>query len=63
MLLRNTYLRVVIITEKIPLRAKQEAKNAFLLLLREEITYNLSKQILDIYIVAFLLNRRISFKA
>jgi hypothetical protein len=54
---------VVIVTEKIPLRAKQEAENAFLLLLREETTRDLFKQILDIHVIALFPNRKISLKA
>ena len=60
---RNTYPRVVIVTEKIPLGAEQEAENAFLLLLREETTRDLSEQISDIHIITLLPDRRISPEA
>jgi hypothetical protein len=48
------YPRVIIVTEKIPLRGEREkeARKAFLLLLRKEITHDLSKQISDFYVIA-----------
>jgi len=62
---RNTRPRVVIVTEKIPPGAEREkeAKKAFLWLLREETTRDLSEQISDIHVVALLPDRRISPKA
>ena len=53
---KSTYLKVVIITKKIPLGAESEAKEAFLWLLGEETTKDLSKLILAINIVALFLN-------
>ena len=50
------YLRVVIITKKIPLGVESEAKEAFLWLLGEEIIKNLSKLISAINIVALFPN-------
>jgi hypothetical protein len=62
---RSTYPRVIIVTEKIPLGAEREkeAKKAFLLLLREETTHDLSEQISDIHVVALLLVYKVSSKA
>jgi hypothetical protein len=57
------YLRVVIVTEKIPPGVESEAKEAFLWLLGEEITKDLSKLILAINIVALFLNSIISIDA
>jgi hypothetical protein len=54
------YLRVVIVTKKIPLGVESEAKEAFLWLLGEEITKDLSELILAINIVALFLNGIIS---
>jgi hypothetical protein len=52
-------------TEKIPLRGEREkkARKVFLLLLREEITHDLSKQISELYVVALLPVYKVSFKA
>ncbi|KAH8799647.1 acyl transferase/acyl hydrolase/lysophospholipase, partial [Xylogone sp. PMI_703] len=62
---RNTYPRVIIVTDKISPGAEREkeAKNAFLLLLREETTRNLSEQISDVHVVALLQDRRVSPEA
>jgi hypothetical protein len=62
---RNTSPRVVIVTEKIPPGAEREkeAKKAFLWLLREETTRDLSEQISDIHIVALLPVHKVSPKA
>jgi hypothetical protein len=62
---RSTYPRVIIVTEKIPLGAEREkeAKKAFLWLLREETTHNLSEQISDIHVVALLPVYKVSSKA
>jgi len=62
-LLKSTYLRVVIVTKKIPLGVESEAKEAFLWLLREEIIKDLSELILAINIVALFLNSTISVNA
>ncbi|KAH9204856.1 patatin-like phospholipase-like protein [Leptodontidium sp. 2 PMI_412] len=61
----STYPRVIIVTEKIPLGAEREkeAKKAFLWLLREETTHDLSEQISDIHIVALLPAHKISSEA
>ena len=65
MLLRSTYPRVIIVTEKMPPGAQREkeARKAFLWLLREETTRDLSEQISDIHIVALLPDHKISSKA
>jgi hypothetical protein len=64
-LLRSIYLRVIIVTDKICLRAyqKKKARKAFLWLLREKTTHKLFKQISDIYIIAFFLDHKVFFKA
>ncbi|KAH8591179.1 hypothetical protein B0O99DRAFT_719438 [Bisporella sp. PMI_857] len=50
----STYPRVIIVTDKIPLGAyeEKEARKAFLWMLRDETTHELSKQISDIHVVA-----------
>jgi hypothetical protein len=62
---RNTYPRVVIVTEKIPpgTQREKEARKAFLWLLREETSRDLSERISDIQVVALLPDRRVSPKA
>lgn len=52
-------------TEKIPLGAyeEKEARKAFLWLLREETTRNLSEQISDIHVVALLPDHKVSSQA
>ena len=59
------YPRVIIVTKKIPLGDKQEkkARKAFFLLLKEKTTHNLSKQILDLYVVTLLLVYKVFSKA
>jgi hypothetical protein len=54
------YLRVIIIIKKISLGAESEAKKAFLLLLKEETTKDLSKLISAINIVTIFLNGTMS---
>jgi hypothetical protein len=62
---RSTYPRVIIVTDKIRLGAceEKEARKAFLWLLREETTHELSKQISDIQVVALLPDHKVSSKA
>jgi hypothetical protein len=62
---RTTYPRVIIVTEKIRLGtyAEKEARKAFLWLLREETTHELSKQFSDIHIVALLPDYKVSSEA
>jgi hypothetical protein len=62
---RNTLPRVIIVTEKIPpvVKREEEAKRAFLCLLRDEMSRDPSEQISDIHVVALLPDRRISPKA
>ncbi|XTI82086.1 hypothetical protein V2W45_1463679 [Cenococcum geophilum] len=60
---KSTYPRVVIVTEKIPLGAESEAKEAFLWLLGEETIKDLSKLILVINIVALFPNGIMSINA
>jgi hypothetical protein len=62
---RSTFPRVIIVTEKMSPGAEREkeARKAFLWLLREETTRDLSEQISDIHIVALLPDRRVSPEA
>ena len=62
---RSTYPRVIIVTEEIPLGAhkEKEARKAFLWLLREETTLELSKKFSDIHIVALLPDHKVSSEA
>jgi hypothetical protein len=60
---RSTHPRVVIVTEKIPPGAEIEARKAFLWLLREETTKDLSEQISAIDIVALFPNGSMSVDA
>jgi hypothetical protein len=64
-LLRSTYPRIIIVTEKMPVSKEPEkkAKKAFLWLLREKTTYNLFKQILAINVVALLPKGKVFAKA
>ena len=62
-LLKSIYLRVVIITKKIPLGAESEAKEAFLWLLGKETIKDLFELISAINIVALFLNGIISINA
>jgi hypothetical protein len=64
-LLRNTYPRIIIVTEKMPVdkEPENEARKAFLWLLREKTTYNLSEQILAINVIALLLKGKVSAEA
>ncbi|KAH8653952.1 acyl transferase/acyl hydrolase/lysophospholipase [Tricladium varicosporioides] len=61
----STYPKIIIVTEKIPLGAEREkeAKKAFLWLLREETTHDLSEQISDIHVVALLPVHKVSRNA
>jgi len=62
---RSTYPRVIIVAENIPLGAQREkeAKKAFLLLLREETTHDLSELISGIHVVTLLPLHKVSSKA
>ena len=62
-LLKSTYPRVIIVTEKIPLGTESEAKKAFLWLLREETIKDLSELISTIDIVAIFPNGTMSVNA
>jgi hypothetical protein len=62
---RSTYPRIIIVTEKMPVgkEPEKEARKAFLWLLREETTHNLSEQISAINVVALLPKGKVSAKA
>lgn len=62
---KSTHPRVVIVTEKIPLgvESEREARKAFLWLLREETTKDLSEKISAIDIVALFPSNKISVEA
>jgi hypothetical protein len=62
---RSTYPRIIIVTENMPLGAQREkeARKAFLWLLREETTREMSEQISDIHIIALLPGHKVSSKA
>ncbi|KAI9767708.1 MAG: hypothetical protein M1839_004369 [Geoglossum umbratile] len=62
---KSTYPRVVIVTEKIPLGAEseKEARNAFIRMLREETTKDLSEQVSAINVVALFPNGKMSDEA
>ena len=62
---RSTYPRIIIVTEKMPVgrEPEKEARKAFLWLLREETTHDLSEQISAIDIVALLPKGKVSAEA
>ncbi|KAI9767350.1 MAG: hypothetical protein M1840_005759 [Geoglossum simile] len=64
-LLKSTYPRVVIITEKIPRGAesKKKARKAFLWMLREEMTKDLSEQVSAVNVVVLFPNGKMSDEA
>jgi len=62
---RSTYPRIIIVTEKMPVgkEPEKEARKAFLWLLREETTHDLSEQISAINVVALLPKCKVSAEA
>jgi hypothetical protein len=64
-LLRSTYPRIIIVTEKAPIgrEPEKEARKAFLWLLREETTHDLSEQISAIDVVSLLPKGKVSAEA